>query len=334
MTALLYVAFVALVLAMLALDLGVFHRGAHVFSVREALGWTAVWVAVAMAFNVGVYFLYEHHLLGIGLEIGHALNGWEAAQKFLAGYLVEKSLSLDNIFVIAVIFSYFRVPLMYQHRVLFWGIIGALVLRGVMIALGAALIDRFDWIIYVFGGLLLLTALKMLLAQHEKMDPGRNPLVRLAQRLYPVSLEMEGQRFFSQVNGRRAITPLFLALLVVESSDVLFAVDSIPAIFAFTSDPFIVFTSNVFAILGLRSMYFALAALLERFKYLKTSLVILLAYVGTKMLISDLYHIPDLVSVLAIVLILGGGILASIVVRRPGDDPGRKLPTTLNGAAS
>jgi len=312
----LYVAFVALILGMLALDLGVFNRKAHVISVREAIGWTMVWVAVSLVFNVGVYFLYKHHLLGIGIEFGHKLNGWEAAKQFFQGYVIEKSLSLDNIFVIALIFDYFKVPLIYQHRVLFWGILGALIMRGIMIALGAALIAKFHWVIYVFGILLIFTAVKMLLAHHDEIDPARNPLVRMARRFYPVSASFDGQYFFTHVDGRRAITPLFLALLVVESTDVLFAVDSIPAIFAVTSDPFIVFTSNVFAILGLRSLYFALAAVLDRFRYLKLSLVFLLAFVGIKMLLSHHYDIPDDVSIAVIAGILGVGVLASVVGKR------------------
>ncbi|HET53589.1 MAG TPA: TerC/Alx family metal homeostasis membrane protein, partial [Ignavibacteria bacterium] len=221
-------------------------------------------------------------------------------------------LSLDNIFVIAMIFSYFRVPDKYQHRVLFWGILGALVMRGIMIYAGAALIDRFDWMIYVFGGLLIFTAIKMLLSKNEEINPDDNPLVKLARKLYPVTGTYEGHHFFTKLNGRRAITQLFLVLLVIESTDVIFAVDSIPAIFAITTDPYIVFTSNVFAILGLRSLYFALAAMITKFRYLKISIVIVLIYVGIKMLISEVYHIPTLISLCVIILILGSGILASL----------------------
>ncbi len=292
----LWLAFLVIVIGLLALDLGVLNRKAHVISTPEALGWTAIWVILALVFNVAVYYLYEHHLLGIGAELGHELNGRQAALLFFTGYLVEKSLSLDNIFVIALIFAYFRVPAMYQHRVLFWGILGALVLRGAMILAGAALIRRFDWIIYVFGALLILTAVKMLVARHDNLEPNKNPLVKLARRLYPVSPDFEGSRFFTRLEGRRAVTPLFLVLLVVESSDVLFAVDSIPAIFAVTTDPFIVFTSNVFAILGLRSLYFVLAGIMDKFRYLKMSLVFLLAYIGVKMLLSHHYPIPTFVS--------------------------------------
>lgn len=317
MTSLPYLAFVVLVLGLLALDLGVLNRKAHVISVREALSWTVFWIFLALAFNVGVYFLYQGHLLGIGVGTGQHMDGREAATKFFLGYVVEKSLSLDNIFVIAVIFNYFRVPTIYQHRVLFWGIVGALVMRGGMIAGGTLALEWFGkWAMYAFGVLLIFTAVKMMLAHEEEMDPSRNPLVRLARRVYPVSPDFEGQRFFTRIDGRRAVTPLFLALLVVESSDVLFAVDSIPAIFAITTDPFIVFTSNVFAILGLRSLYFALAAMLDKFRYLKFSLVFLLAYIGVKMLLSHHYRIPDVVSLAIISASLVLGVLASIFATR------------------
>lgn len=323
MTALLWIAFIVFVLMMLAIDLGVFNRTPHVVGAREALTWTAVWIALSLAFNVGVYFMYEHHWLGIGTDIGHPLGGTDAALQFFTGYVIEKSLSLDNVFVIALIFAYFRVPAIYQHRVLFWGVLGALVMRGVMIAAGAALIHRFDWVVYVFGVLLILTAVKMLLIQDDKLDPERNPLVKLARRLYPISADFEGPRFFTTINGKRGITPLFLVLLVVESTDVLFAVDSIPAIFAITRDPFIVFTSNVFAILGLRSLYFALASVMEKFRYVKTSLVFVLAFVGVKMLIHKVFDIPTFFSLAVVLGTLLVGVLASIVAAsREPDRPG------------
>jgi len=229
------------------------------------------------------------------------------------GYLLEKSLSVDNIFVIAMIFAFFRVPLAEQHRVLFWGILGAVVLRAAMIAIGATLIERFDWIVYVFGGLLILSAVKMLVVRHDNIDPDRNVVVRLTRRLYPVSNEFDGSHFFTVVNGRSAVTPLFLSLVLVETSDVMFAVDSIPAIFSVTRDPFLVFTSNVFAILGLRSLYFALAGLMEKFRYLKMSLVFVLAYVGVKMMLSHHHPIPNLVSLAVIGGILSVGVLSSMV---------------------
>ncbi|MFH1417413.1 MAG: TerC/Alx family metal homeostasis membrane protein [Planctomycetota bacterium] len=308
----LWIGFLTFVLAMLAIDLGVFHRKSHVVKVSEAAIWTTIWVILALLFNVAVYYLYEHHVFGIGAEIGHELTGKQAALQFFTGYVIEKSLSLDNIFVIALIFTYFAVRAEHQHRVLFWGILGALVLRGVMIAAGTALIHRFSWITYVFGALLILTAVKMLVARHDNLEPDKNPLVRLARRLYPVTASFEGQRFFTRLNGQRAITPLFLVLLVVESSDVLFAIDSIPAIFAVTHDPFLVFTSNVFAILGLRSLYFVLAGVMDKFRYLKMSLVFLLAYVGVKMLLAHHYPIPTLASLAIIGGILSVGVLASV----------------------
>jgi tellurite resistance protein TerC len=303
--------FLAFVLGLLALDLGVFHREIRAIRTGEALAWAGFYMSLALAFNVLVFFLYDRNWLGVGVSVGHPLDGHTAALQFLTGYLLEQSLSLDNVFIIALIFSYFRVPLAYQHRVLFWGILGALLMRGAMIGLGAALIARFDWIIYVFGGILILTAVRMLLAGNEEPDPEMSPVIRLARRLYPVTPELHGERFFVDLSGRRAATPLFLVLLMVESSDVLFAVDSIPAIFAVTQDPFLVFTSNVFAILGLRNLYFAIAPLLNRFKYLKQSLVFILAFVGVKMILAHSQPIPTITSLSMIVGILGVGILAS-----------------------
>lgn len=297
---------------MLALDLGVFHRKLHVISIKEALLWTMFWIALALVFNVLVYFMYEQHWLGIGNAIGHQLGGRDAALQFLTGYFIEKSLSLDNIFVIAMIFSYFKVPAVYQHRVLFWGILGALVMRGIMIGSGIALIKQFYWMIYVFGGFLILTAVKMLISQHDNLEPDKNIFVRFVRKIFPVSSHFDGQNFFTKVNGRKAVTPMFIALVVIESSDLLFAVDSIPAIFAVTLDPFIVFTSNVFAILGLRSLYFALSAMMEKFRFIKISLAFILAYVGFKMLISAYFHIPVWVSLVIISGLLIVGILASV----------------------
>jgi len=309
----LWLGFLVFIIALLALDLGVFHRKAHVIKTKEAFIWTAFWVMLALLFNVMIYYIYENHWFSIGKSIGNVLDGKEAALKFFTGYLLEKSLSLDNIFVIAMIFAYFNVPPVYQHRVLFWGILGAIILRGIMIGLGVALIERFTWMIYVFGILLILTAVKLLISRHDNIEPKKNPLVKLAKRLFPVSDTYKEDLFFTRINGRIAITPLFLVLIVVESSDVLFAIDSIPAIFAITTDPFIVFTSNIFAILGLRSLYFALAAVIEKFRYLKMSLVYILAYVGVKMILSHHYHIPIIVSLSVIIGILLVGIMASIV---------------------
>ena len=325
----LWVGFIAVIMFLLALDLGVLNRKAHVIHVREALLWTVFYIALALVFNVVVYYMYEYHWFGIGATIGLPTTGREAAFVFFLGYIIEKSLSLDNIFVIAVIFSYFSVPLQFQHRVLFWGVLGALIMRGLMIAAGATLLQQFAWMNYVFGGLLIFSAAKMMVAHNAEVDPENNPLVKIARRLFPVSPNLEGSKFLTMVDGRRAITPLFLVLLVVESTDVLFAVDSIPAIFAVTKDPFIVFTSNVFAILGLRSLYFALADLMDKFRYLKTSLVFLLAYIGGKMIVTHYYksHVDHNFTVdpLFSLGIIGGillvGVLASLLASRRQQPP-------------
>ncbi|MCM2254865.1 MAG: TerC family protein [Vicinamibacteria bacterium] len=318
-----YAGFITLVLVLLALDLGVFNRKAHVVSVKEALGWSAFWIALGMAFAAFVYVGYDRHWMGLGLTpdfmsaqpqalegVGLVYNdGPTAAIKYVTGYVVEKSLAVDNIFVIAMIFSFFAVPPIYQHRVLFWGIVGALLMRGVMIALGARLIAEFSWIIYVFGGFLILTGIKMLFMPEGKNDLEQNPGVRLVRRLFPITERYHGEHFFVRAGsdasheaavpgaameqdrvvdaakaGTLLATPLMLALVMVEVTDLIFAVDSIPAIFAITGDPFLVFTSNIFAILGLRSLYFALAGMIERFKYLKVSLSAVLVIVGVKMM--------------------------------------------------
>ena len=313
MDLLIWVGFILLILGLLALDLGVFNRKAHAPTVAEALSWSAFWILLAVAFNGIVYFLYENHWIGVGLEFAGHLSGKQASLEFFTGYVLEKSLSLDNIFVIALIFSYFRVPLKYQHRVLFWGVLGALIMRGVMIGAGAVLIARFYWATYVFGGLLLLTAARMLVVSHENLEPEKSPLIKLARRLYPVTSSMREEHFFVREAGRWVMTPLFLVLLMVEGTDLLFAVDSIPAIFAVTSDPFLVYTSNVFAILGLRSLYFALAPLLAYFRFLKASLVFVLAFVGVKMLLAHHHPVPVSVSLPVIIGILGVGVLASVL---------------------
>ncbi len=324
----LWVGFIVLVTFFLALDLGVFNRKAHVPGLRESLAWTVLWIAMALGFNVAVYFMYEHHLLHIGQDRGeNVLSGATAAKMFLTGYLIEKSLSLDNIFVISMIFSYFAVPRIYQHRVLFWGIFGALALRAVMILLGVALIQMFQWTLYIFGGLLLYTAVKMLLHKHEEIHPENNPLVRFAQRFFRVSPEYHKEHFFVRIDGRWAVTPLFLVLLVIESNDVIFAIDSIPAIFAITRDPFLVFTSNVFAILGLRSLYFVMAAMIAKFRYLTVSLSVILAYVGLKLLCIDLIHhfgaeeIMTWISLGIIIVVMIAGVLASVWVNRGAAKP-------------
>ena len=306
-----WISFLILIAIVVSLDLGVFNRKPHVVSLPEAIGWTSVWVTLAMAFNVGVYYLYELNPSGWDMDT-EQLSGAEAAIQFFTGYLVEKSLSIDNIFVIAMVFAHFQVPLAEQHRVLFWGIFGAVVLRGVMILGGIAVIERFDWVVYILGALLLYSAASMLVMRHDNVALEDNYVVRVVRRFYPVTTELHGSRFFVRVDGVRTATPLFLALILVETSDVMFAIDSIPAIFAITRDPFIVFTSNVFAILGLRSLYFVLAGLMEKFRYLKTSLVFLLAYIGVKMILVHHYPIPNLVSLAVISGILTVGIIASL----------------------
>jgi len=273
---LLWVGFNFFVLGMLALDLGVFHRKAHTVSIKEASVWSVVWITLAMLFNAGIYFAW----------------GPEKALEFLTAYIIEKSLSVDNLFIFLMIFQYFATPAQYQHRVLFWGILGALILRAVFIATGAALLNNFHWMIYVFGGFLVVTGLKMLLQGDEKLEPERNPVVRLFERLMPISKSYHGQSFFVRRDGKLYATLLMLVLIIVETTDVIFAVDSIPAIFAITRDPFIVYTSNVFAILGLRALYFMLAGVMEMFVYLKIGLSFVLCFVGAKMLLVDVYKIP------------------------------------------
>ncbi|MEW5947568.1 MAG: TerC family protein [bacterium] len=313
--------FVLSVLALLALDLGVFNRRTHVIGVKEALGWTFFWVFLALAFNAAVYFMYENCAFGFGGGRWGVTGGRQAVLQYFAGYVIEKSLSVDNIFVIALIFDYFSVPRRLQHRTLYWGITGALLMRGAMIGGGLALLHMFEWVTYVFGAILFVSAVKLLLQEEKEIEPDRNPLVRLARRFYPVASGYEEERFFTRLGGRRAITPLFLVLLVVESSDVMFAVDSIPAIFAVTRDPFIVFTSNVFAILGLRSLYFALAAIMNRFRYLRVSIVLLLAFVGVKMVLSHHYPISTGISLGVICAILSAGVAASLIATRGGAPP-------------
>jgi tellurite resistance protein TerC len=293
---LLWGGFIAFVLAMLALDLGVFHKRAHDVSVKEAAAWSGVWVALALVFNLGVYFWF----------------GSARALEFTTGYLLEKALAVDNIFVFVIIFSTFAIPTVHQHRVLFWGVIGALAMRAAFILAGGAFLQRFHWAIYVFGAILAVTGIKLLFQRTEEIHPERNPVVRLFQRLFPVTHELHGERFFVRHAGRLLATPLLVALVAVEVSDVIFAVDSIPAIFAITTDPFIVFTSNIFAILGLRSLYFLLANIIQRFEYLKVGLSLVLIFVGAKMLLMDVYKIPIAVSLAVIAAILGGSVVVSL----------------------
>ena len=325
MVELIWVGFITLFLGLLFLDLSILHREAAELSVRQALFWTAVWIGVALSYALVIYGLYEYRWYGFEPAAG-AMNGSDAVVQYLTGYLLEWSLSVDNIFVIALIFSYLKIPALYQYRVLFWGIVGAIVLRGLMIAAGAALLARFDWMFYVFGATLLVSALRML-RDDEVRDFGSSLPARMVRRFVPVTDELDRARFFVRRSGRLYATPLFVALVMVEMTDVVFAVDSIPAILAVTRDPFLVFTSNAFAILGLRSLYFAVAGLLALFRYLRYSLVLVLAFVGVKMLLVDVYHVPTLVSLGIIVGTLAGGIVASLWATRrdrvaAGDDPG------------
>jgi tellurite resistance protein TerC len=290
-----WIAFNAFVLGMLALDLGVFHRKAHAVTMREAGIWSAVWVALALVFNAGLYFVW----------------GAEPALQFLTGYLIEKSLSVDNVFVFVMLFSFFAVPEKYQHRVLLWGVLGALVMRGAFIVAGAYMLQQFHWIIYVFGAILLVTGIKMA-RRVEAYDPSSNPVLRLARRLLPLTDRYHGQKFWVKEGSRWVATPLFLVLLLVEATDLLFAIDSIPAIFAVTREPFLVYTANVFAILGLRAMYFLLAGVVHRFVYLKYGLAAVLVFVGAKMMLVDVYKVPVVASLAVIAILIGGAIVMSL----------------------
>jgi tellurite resistance protein TerC len=292
----LWLGFIVFVIAMLTLDLGVFHRKAHVIGFREALRWSGVWISLALLFNLGVYWKF----------------GAEPAIEFLTGYLIEKSLSVDNIFVFVLVFSALQIPPLYQHRVLFWGILSALLLRAVMVFAGVALLSRFHWLTYVFGAFLVITGVKLFAERNKEEHPEDSRLMRWARRLIPSTSKLDGPHFFTQENGRRLATPLFMALILVELSDVLFALDSIPAIFAITTDPFVVFTSNIFAILGLRSLFFLIAGLMDKFRYLKVGLALVLVFVGLKMALVDVYKLPALASLAVIAAILGGSMLASL----------------------
>ncbi|MBK9712635.1 MAG: TerC family protein [Kouleothrix sp.] len=314
----LWVGFNLFVLAMLALDLGVFHRKAHAVSVKEATTWSVVWIGLAMLFNLGIYLFWDR------LAPASAYSNGDAALSFFTGYLIEKSLSVDNIFVFVLIFTYFSVPAQYQHRVLFWGILGALLMRAALILVGAALIKEFHWILWIFGAFLIFTGVRMAFHKNEEVHPESNPLIRLFRRIMPVTPAYEGSRFFVRRAGTLMATPLFLVLLMVESSDLIFAVDSIPAIFAVTQDPFIVYTSNVFAILGLRSLYFLLAGVMDKFHYLKLGLSVVLTFVGVKMLVPDAsalltgvsYKIPTAISLGVVLGILAVAVVASLLRSR------------------
>lgn len=299
-----WIAFNLLILLLLALDLGVFHRKSHTVSTKEAALWTVAWIGMALIFNAGIY----------------VYAGQEAGLQFLTGYLLEKSLSVDNIFVFVLLFSLFAVPPAYQHRLLFWGVLGALIMRGALIGVGAYLISQFHWILYLFGIFLVFTGIKLLFQKEgETIEPEKNILVRALRRLMPVTSDYRGERFFVREKGKLAATPLFVVLLIVETTDLLFAFDSIPAIFAVTQDAFIVYTSNVFAILGLRSLYFLLASVMDKFRFLKLGLSLILVFIGVKMLVMDIYHIPISLSLSVIATVLTISVLASLWI------PAKKL---------
>ncbi len=301
----LWVLFAVVILGLLALDLGIFHRKSHTVKMREALTWSGVWIALALIFNGFIYYT----------------RGPVPAMEFLTGYLVEEALSVDNLFVFLMVFSFFRVPAEYQHKILFWGIIGALFMRAAFILAGITLIQQFHWVIYIFGAFLIITGIKMLSNDDDEINPERNPVLRLFRRVMPVTDNYDRDNFFVRKDGRLFATPLFIVLLMVETTDVIFAVDSIPAILGITTDPFIVYTSNVFAIMGLRSIYFALAGLMQIFHYLKYGLCAILVFVGTKMLISEIYKIPVVVALGTIIGVLLISILASVIWPRNEEIP-------------
>ena len=314
----LWLVLAGVVVGVLLLDLFVFHREAHEVSIREAAAWSLVWIGLGLAFGGFVWLT----------------RGAQSGGEYLAGYLIEKSLSMDNVFVFAMVFGYFAVPARYQHRVLFWGVVGAIVFRAVFIAAGTTLLDAFHFLIYGFGLLLLVTGIRMARSSGHAVDPSRNPILRLVNRLVPSTPDYHGQRFFVRHAGKLVATPLFAVLVVVEASDIMFAIDSIPAIFAITTDPFIVFSSNAFAILGLRSLYFLLAGMLHRFRYLKLGLAALLVFAGAKILVSGFWKMPVALSIAVIVGILGAAIVASLLATRgEGDGEPNAVGPTAAGPA-
>ncbi|MCL4221164.1 MAG: TerC family protein [Phycisphaerales bacterium] len=325
-----FVGFVGIVIVLLALDLGVFHRRAHAPRMRESLAWTAFWILLGLAFASVVYWLYQNHVGGLGQHVPivgrpgqtETVLGGEATKVYITAYLLEKSLSVDNLFVIAMIFASLGIPPAYQHRVLFWGILGALITRGLMICVGSAVVASFAWVVYVFGGLLILSAIKMMVSEPGSGDPREHWAVRLAGRVLPISASIEGQRLLSHEGGRWHGTPLLVALVVIEATDVMFAVDSIPAVFALTGDPFIVFTSNIMAILGLRSLYFCLASAMAHFRFLKGAVITVLLFVGVKMcLVHTDWKVPTEVSMGVIVGLLALGVIASLALPKRNAEP-------------
>lgn len=296
-----WIAFTLFIALMLAIDLGVFHRKSHAVSFKESLAWTMVWIGLAMLFSVVVYFW----------------KGPDKSIEFLTGYIIELSLSVDNLFIFILVFSYFHVPMQYQHKVLFWGILGALVMRVIFIFAGVALITKFHWIIYVFGAIIIFSGIKMLFQKDKKIEPDKNPIIRLIKKILPVTKEYHDDKFFVKIkNGVWAATPLFIVLVFVEITDLIFAVDSIPAILAITTDTFIVFTSNVFAILGLRSLYFALAGMINLFRFLHIGLSFILIFIGFKMVLSDVFKMPIEYALIAVISILLTSIVASLIFKK------------------
>lgn len=308
-----WIIFFALITFFLALDLGVFHKKDAVVTIKESLIWTAVWVTVALLFGIAIYFIYEHQLFGLNT---HGINGINAMTEYYTGYVLEESLSMDNIFVIAMIFKFFKIQPVFQHRVLFWGIIGAVVFRLIMILLGQAFIEQFSWSMYVFGGILIWSALKMLKDEDEESDFKESLGVRILSKIYPINWNIQNGHFIEKIDGKTVATPLLATLIVIEFTDILFAVDSIPAIFSITTDSFIIFSSNIFAILGLRSLYFFLSGMLDKFEHIKTALVFVLMFVGLKMIFHDYLHFLSKhtwISLVVILTFLSGGVIASII---------------------
>lgn len=305
--------FTAFIVVLLALDLGVVHRHSRIMKMREAVGWSLGWLSLALSFDILVFFMYEGRWLA-GDHSG--LGGTDAALQFLTGYLIELALSVDNLFVFLVLFSYFGVPPRFQHTVLFWGILGAIVLRMGFIVSGSLLIERFEWVLYIFGAILILSGWKMFGHEDLEVHPERNLFIRAARRFFPVSSDFDTSRFLVRKHGRLHLTPMLLVLITVETTDVMFAVDSIPAIFAVTRDPFIIYSSNIFAILGLRSLYFVLSGAMGSFHYLKKGLALILVVIGVKMILAEIVHLPVFVSLLVVLIVLAVSVAASIVRRR------------------
>jgi len=295
-----WIIFLVFIVLMLVIDLGIFNKEAHTIYYKEAIIWSLVWITLALLFNLGLYFYL----------------GYQVALEFFTGYLLEKSLSVDNIFVFLVIFSYFKVDKKYQHKILFWGVVGAIIMRGIFIVLGAALLIKFHWIIYVFGIFLIYTGIKMAIQKDNNLKPEELRVVKIAKKYFRFTDKIHGSKFFVKENLKVVATPLFIVLIVVEAMDLVFAFDSIPAILAITNDTFVVFTSNIFAILGLRALYFALSGIMDKFKFLKYGLAVILTFIGIKMLISGIYKIPTLISLLVIVIILTITVLASIFIKQ------------------